>query len=77
MSNSPSIQQFEVFFEDLYKCKTPRELYDIMEIDSNVIIPVLDEPISENEVNPAWNGMKKSGFDYNLPILSILVTYFI
>ena len=76
VSNPPSIQEFEAFFEGLYKCNNPRELYDIMEIEPQVTIPILDEPISETEIKSAWKGMKKAGFDYNLPILSILVTYF-
>ena len=75
-SNSPPIQQFEVFFEELYKCKNQRELYEIMEIDTDVIVPILDEPITDNEIKLAFRAMKKPGFDYNLPILSILVTYF-
>ena len=73
---SPAIQQFEVFFEDLYKCNNQRELYEIMKIESDVNIPILDDPISENEIKIVWRSMKKPGFDYNLPILSILVTYF-
>ena len=47
-----------------------------MEIESDVNIPILDDPISENEIKIALRSMKKQGFDYNLPILSILGTYF-
>ena len=36
--NSPALQQFEVFFEDLYKCDNQRELYEIMEIQSDVVM---------------------------------------
>ena len=74
--NSPSIQQFEVFFEELYKCKNKRELIDIMEIHTNKSVDALDKPIDDEEVKTAFKSMKKSGFDYNLPVLSILVTYF-
>ena len=73
---SPSLQEFEVFFEHLYKCDNQYELRDIMSLESNVNIPVLDDPIHENEVHNAVKSMKKSGFDYNLPILTILITSF-
>ena len=74
--NSPSIQQFEVFFEELYKCKNKRELIDIMEIHTDQSVGALDKPIDGEEVKTAFKSMKKSGFDYNLPVLTILVTYF-
>ena len=74
--NSPSMQQFEVFFEELYKCKNKRELTDIMEINTDKYVEALDKPIDDEEVKSAFKSMKKSGFDYNLPVLSILVTYF-
>ena len=76
MLNPPSIVKFKIFFEELYKCDNQRELYDLMEIKSDVNIPVLDEPSNENEIIVAWKAMKKSGFDYNLPILSVLITFF-
>ena len=74
--NSPTMQQFEVFFEELYKCNNKRELIDIMEIHTDKSVEALDKPIDEEEVKTAFKSMKKSGFDYNLPVLSILVTYF-
>ena len=73
---SPSLEEFEVFFEDLYKCKNRSELLEIMKLESNVNIPILDDPINENEMKTDVKNMKKSGYDYNLPILSILVTCF-
>ena len=75
-SSSPSLQEFEVFFEDLYKCDNLDELKEIMNLESDVHVPVLDDPISGPEIHEAFNGMKKAGFDYNLPILNVLVTYF-
>ena len=74
--NSPTMKQFEVFFEDLYKCSNQRELYDIMEITTDNEVPSLDQPIDEDEVKSAFKDMKKSGFDFDLSILSILITYF-
>ena len=74
--NSPTMEQFEVFFEDLYKCSNQRELYDIMEINTDTEVPGLDQPINEDEIKTALKDMKKPGFDYDLSILSILMTYF-
>ena len=74
--NSPTMEQFEVFFEDLYKCSNQRELYDIMEISTDTEVPGLDQPINEDEIKTAFKDMKKPGFDYDLSILSILITYF-
>ena len=70
------MKQFEVFFEDLYKCSNQRELYDILEINTDVEVPALDRPIVAEEIKTAYKEMKKPGFDFDLPILSILVTYF-
>ena len=74
--NSPTMKQFEVFFEDLYKCSNQHELYEIMEITTDADMPDLDRPIDAEEIKTAYKDMKKPGFDYNLPILSIFVTYF-
>ena len=74
--SSPTMKQFEVFFEDLYKCSNQRELYEIMEISTDSNVPALDQPIDAEEIKTAFKDMKKPGFDYKLPILSIFVTYF-
>ena len=76
MLNPSSIVKFEIFFEELYKCDNQRELYDLMEIKSDVNIPVMDEPVNENEIIVVWKTMEKSGVDYYLPILSVLITFF-
>ena len=47
-----------------------------MALESDTYIPVLDNPISGDEMNSAWKEMKKSGYDYNLPIIGILISYF-
>ena len=47
-----------------------------MSLDTNMHVPVLDDPITEDEVRTAFRDMKKSGFDYPLTILNILVTAF-
>ena len=73
---SPALHEFELFFEDLYKCNNPAELYEIMNLQSDVHVPVLDEPFTENEVQVAFRNMKNSGYDYKLPVLKTLVASF-
>ena len=75
-SVSPTIQEFEVFFQNLYSCDNNDELLEILQIESDVNVPILDEPITEEEVKTAWRSMKKSGYDYNMQILTLLVTFF-
>ena len=60
---TPSMKEFEVFFEDLYQCQNQTELYDILSLETDVHVPILDDPINETEVNVAFKDMKKSGFD--------------
>lgn len=73
---TPSMKEFEVFFEDLYQCQNQSELYDILSLETDVHVPILDDPINETEVNVAFKDMKKSGFDYGLPVLAALVGSF-
>ena len=72
----PTLKEFEVFFENLYKFDNQTEQYEILKIESHIDIPIIDDPSTENEAKKAFREMKKPGFDYNLPILSILVTNF-
>ena len=52
--NSPTIKQFECFFEELYDNNNPKEINEIMALESDTYIPVLDNPISGDEMNSAW-----------------------
>ena len=47
-----------------------------MEINTDKNIPALDKPIGTEEIKTAYKDMKKPGFDYKLPILTIFVTHF-
>ena len=73
---SPTMNEFEIFFQDLYSCADKDEVTEIMNIETNVTIPILDDPITENEINEAFNSMKKSGYDYSISVLRTLVTSF-
>ena len=74
--NSPSIQQFECFFEDLYDNNDVNELEEIAKLESDTYVPMLDDRIQTEEMNIAYKDMKKSGYDYNLPVLGVLITWF-
>ena len=69
---SPSVQEFECFYENLYDNNNPNEVNEINQLDTDVYIPALDDPITSNEISDAYKSMKKGGFDFNLPILGIL-----
>ena len=73
---SPDLHEFEVFFEDLYKCDNQTELQEIMCLQSDKEVPALDHPLTENEVQTAFKHMKNSGYDYRLPVLNTLVQSF-
>ena len=72
----PSIEEFQSYFSDLYDCSNNKELENISGLHSDITIPVLDQPIDINEVNGCLKDMKNGGFDFNTPVLSILVNSF-
>ena len=72
----PSVDTFASHFEDLYKSKDASEAVSIMNLQSDVTIPLLDDPISTREVNESINKMKKGGYDYPLSIILILKSMF-
>ena len=69
----PSIDEFKIFFEELYTSDDAEEIEKIRKLESQVNIPLLDNPFSEAEVDDALSSMKKGGFDYNLPIIGMLI----
>ena len=68
-SRHPTIFEFQNFFQDLYTCEDSNENMNISNLQSCITIPVVDDPISKNDVDEAVKLMKNGGFDYNLPIL--------
>ena len=74
--DAPDVKEFEHFYEDLYDNNDPNELQEIEKLDTDIIIPELDNPISNIEMLDAFNEMKKPGFDFNLPVLGILLSHF-
>ena len=62
-------------FEQLYTLDDALEIDKINKLTTNIYIPVLDDPISNGEINDALKECKKGGYDYTLPILRILTTH--
>ena len=73
---SPSMEEFESFFEDLYKCEDSNDMIEIEKLESDINIPILDDPISKPEMETAFKDIKKAGYDYNLPVIGILMSNF-
>ena len=75
-TTAPTLNEFEIFFQELYKCNNNAELLEIMNIQSDVNIPILDSSISEDKIKVAFKTMKKSGYDNSIPVLKALVASF-
>ena len=60
--------------KEIYKNDDENELKLLLQLESVDYILVLDDPITESEVKSAYPNLKKSGYDYALPIMNILVS---
>ena len=76
-NNFPSPDIFAAHFEDLYQAKDDNECENILSLQSEVTIPVLDDPITQSEVEDAIDDMKKGGYDFPLPVVNILRQLFL
>ena len=56
---SPSKTEYQVFSEDLYKCKNQNDVIKLIKIQSEVDVPLLDNTITVEEVKDAWSSIKK------------------
>ena len=71
-TNFPPPEIFAAHFEELYKETDDKECENIMSLQSDVTIPLLDDPITESEVEDAIDDIKKGGYDFPLPVVHIL-----
>ena len=72
-SNHPEIEEFKIYFQDLYK---QGDMDKVANLTSQVYIPILDDPITPAEVLNVIKGMKKGGYDFPLIIVKTLTTLF-
>ena len=69
----PLIEDLSAHFEDLYNLNNKDELIDMSNLESNVYIPLLDDPITDYGINAARKSMKKAGYDFALSTLDIIL----
>ena len=51
-------------FESIYEIDDRNEIGNMEELESNVYIPLLDEPITSNDANESLKKCKKGGYDF-------------
>ena len=68
----PTIGEMSEFFSELYEPIANDG--DIESLESNVYIPLTDDPISMDEITISSNQMKKGGFDYPREVLQVLLS---
>ena len=73
----PMLDDLANHYETLYSRDNQDEPLQISNLTTKVYLPVLDDPISYNDVEEAMKNMKKGGYDYKLPILNMLTTIFL
>ena len=72
--NHPHADEFKLYFEELY---SRAGTGCIVNLSSNVYIPVLDDPVTPTEVLYVTNRMKKGGYDFPVQIVKILTESFL
>ena len=70
---SPIFDDLTVHFEKLYKNENVDDEQNMMELNTDVYIPTLDDPITSNEIETAINEMKKGGFDHRMDMFRIIM----
>ena len=69
--NHPSVQELSEHFIQLYEPIDQEESLDTLH--TNVNIPLIDDPITPEEVYNASRKMKKGGWDYPITVLNVIV----
>lgn len=76
-NNRPTIEEQSSYYEQLYKLDDENDKEKIESLTSNVSIPILDEPITIDEVKIASTKMRKGGYDYSLGTILALISLFL
>ena len=77
----PEIDELSLHFQALYKTNKVDGTIKINHLSCETYIPILDDPITQIDVNDAMKDMKKDGdgggggggYDHSLDILNILL----
>ena len=59
-----STEELATHFEALYKPSDPDEAVKISNLETNTYIPILDDPVTQNDIADAMQGMQKGGYKY-------------
>lgn len=73
----PTLNQLKEHFEDIYESKERDEKAEIDQLSSNVYIPLLDDPITQIEVENSLHSCKNGGYDFKNPVMSMFITKFL
>ena len=74
VSQQIPIEVMSNYFESLYQPLDLNEKSDMEKLQSNVYIPINDDPITYKELQQASSKMKKGGYDYSLEVLKLLMS---
>ena len=66
------IQVMADYFEKLYEPLDINEIYEADNLQTNMYVPITDDPISTNEMNQAYSKMKKVAMTIPLMFLNFL-----
>ena len=66
------IQMMSNYFEQLYQPLDINEKAEMESLESNIYIPITDDPITETEITNAYSDMKKGGYDFSLHVLNFI-----
>ena len=72
VSQPPAFEDLTASFEALYKLDSI-EHDKIADLKSDVHVPLLDDPITMEEMEAAMSKMKNGGFDHRIDIFRVMV----
>ena len=72
-TRSPIFEDLVNYFEKLYE--TSKDLEKMKILMSDVTKPILDDPLSKNELDVAIGNMKKGGYDHTVGIFKTIVNF--
>ena len=61
------------YFEKLYEPLDLNEGTEIENMQTDMYIPITDDPISAGEMNAAYLKMRKGGYDYSIDVMKLLM----
>ena len=72
----PPTNQLKEHFENIYSIEDSNEKVKLEHLSSNIYIPILDDPITNIEVNTSLKNCKKGGYDCPLATIKHFISLF-